>query len=223
MQAPSAFRKRQGGVTRKLPAGRKGRPTADRVVQIETAILAAALDVFLEYGFEAATMECVAERAEISKGTLYARYQDKEQLFRAVLTDRLERWSAASGASDHLLPSDLEGRLRAHARNLLRMFEWTEYRQINRLVQASVVAMPDIAEFWREFANDRFVNFLAKDMASVCGPNGERTDWKFLAELFLYTFSGWFWGRGNPSPAGAKTVEEFIDQLTQAVLVLAQE
>ena len=50
-------------------------------------ICAAALDVFAERGFAAAKLDEIARRAGVSKGTLYLYFEDKEQLFRAVVRD----------------------------------------------------------------------------------------------------------------------------------------
>lgn len=48
-------------------------------------ILWAAKDVFLEMGFERASMDEIAERAETSKRTLYAHFENKEKLYLAVV------------------------------------------------------------------------------------------------------------------------------------------
>ena len=48
-------------------------------------ILWMAKDVFLELGFERASMDMVASRAETSKRTLYAHFESKEKLFLAVI------------------------------------------------------------------------------------------------------------------------------------------
>ena len=50
-------------------------------------ICAAALEVFAEKGFAAAKLDEIAKRAGISKGTLYLYFQDKADLFRAVIRD----------------------------------------------------------------------------------------------------------------------------------------
>src|SRR5579862_5125839 len=71
----------------------KGRPTADRVCEINRAILEAATKCFLDFGYEGASMDAIAAAARISKVTLYARYQ-KESLFQAVVQDRLATWWA---------------------------------------------------------------------------------------------------------------------------------
>ena len=48
------------------------------------SILNAAEEVFFEKGFESATMDEVAERAELSKGLLYVYYGNKDDLAHAV-------------------------------------------------------------------------------------------------------------------------------------------
>lgn len=48
-------------------------------------ILYSAKDVFLEMGFERASMDLIAARAETSKRTLYAHFENKEKLYFAVI------------------------------------------------------------------------------------------------------------------------------------------
>lgn len=55
--------------------------------QRKAGILAAATEVFLEKGISAASMDQIAERAELSKGTLYLYFSSKEDLFVAVGTE----------------------------------------------------------------------------------------------------------------------------------------
>jgi AcrR family transcriptional regulator len=52
-------------------------------------ILAAALACFAERGFAATRLEEVAQRAGVTKGTLYLYFQDKEDLFKAVVRQEL--------------------------------------------------------------------------------------------------------------------------------------
>ncbi|MEU5041833.1 TetR/AcrR family transcriptional regulator [Streptomyces griseorubiginosus] len=51
----------------------------------KTLILDAAVELFLEDGFDRTSMDAVAERAGVSKTTVYAHYGDKVGLFRAVV------------------------------------------------------------------------------------------------------------------------------------------
>jgi len=53
--------------------------------ELRRHILFAAKDVFLETGYERASMDTVAMRAETSKRSLYAHFESKDRLFLAVL------------------------------------------------------------------------------------------------------------------------------------------
>ncbi len=68
------------------------------------AILDAALEVFAEKGLKNATMEDVAEKAELSKGTIYLYFKSKEHMFFAIdmrAGEILhERFSEASRSAD---------------------------------------------------------------------------------------------------------------------------
>jgi AcrR family transcriptional regulator len=54
-------------------------------------IIDAAREVFARKGFNAATLEDVAERAEFGKGTLYNYFTNKESLFQSVLEDSFQQ------------------------------------------------------------------------------------------------------------------------------------
>jgi AcrR family transcriptional regulator len=58
---------------------------ARRGDQLREHILWTAKDVFLEMGFERASMDVVAARAETSKRSLYVHFESKEKLFLAVI------------------------------------------------------------------------------------------------------------------------------------------
>lgn len=58
--------------------------------QRRQSILCSARDVFFEKGLQNTTMDEIAERAELSKGTLYLYYRSKEDLYLAVVVEGLE-------------------------------------------------------------------------------------------------------------------------------------
>jgi AcrR family transcriptional regulator len=58
---------------------------ARRGEELREHILRAAKDVFLELGFERASMDVLAARAATSKRTLYAHFESKDRLFLAVV------------------------------------------------------------------------------------------------------------------------------------------
>jgi AcrR family transcriptional regulator len=58
---------------------------ARRGDELREHILWTAKEVFLEMGFERASMDAVAARAETSKRSLYAHFESKEKLFLAIM------------------------------------------------------------------------------------------------------------------------------------------
>lgn len=54
------------------------------------AILEAAKSIFFEKGFKSATMDQIAEIAELSKGSLYLYFSSKEELYVSILVEGME-------------------------------------------------------------------------------------------------------------------------------------
>jgi AcrR family transcriptional regulator len=71
-------------------AVRYGRPPRERAGEVEERILDAAGRVFLEHGFQGASVDEIAEAASAGKPTIYARFPNKQALFTAVV-ERLVR------------------------------------------------------------------------------------------------------------------------------------
>lgn len=59
------------------------------------SIFEAAMTVFSEKGFEKATVDEIAERAGIAKGTIYYNYGSKKNLFLSLLEEGIERLETA--------------------------------------------------------------------------------------------------------------------------------
>jgi AcrR family transcriptional regulator len=113
-------------------------------------LLAAALDLFVERGYAAARLDDVAARAGVSKGTLYLYFENKEELFKAVVRENLV--SALAEAEDQIERSS------SNSRDLLRGFilSWwervgaTKLSGISKLMMAESGNFPDVARFYHE-------------------------------------------------------------------------
>src|ERR1700690_155890 len=84
MEADTVEEKRGRGVVR------YGRPPLDPAGRVGERILDAAGRVFLERGFQGASVDEIADAASAGKPTIYARFPNKQALFAAVI-DRLVR------------------------------------------------------------------------------------------------------------------------------------
>jgi AcrR family transcriptional regulator len=128
-------------------------------------VLAAAFDVFAAKGFDGATMAEIASTAEVSKRTLYERYADKADLFRALLA-----WGARAN-----LPSDppsgkfdAEEALIQHAQAVLSAIMRPESIDLMRIVSAASPRFPEIGEMFDEMtrsASLKIVRALALKLA----------------------------------------------------------
>ncbi len=88
------------------------------------SILRAAREVFFENGFHRATVDNVAERAEVSKGTVYLYFESKETILAFLLLDGLNEMTVEleqAYAAAEPVPAD--ERLRRLGRAYIRFFE----------------------------------------------------------------------------------------------------
>lgn len=124
-------------------------------------LLAAALELFVDKGYSGTRLDDVAQRAGVSKGTLYLYFENKEELFKAVVresvvarisetADQIERFA---GPSDALLE------------HVVRRW-WSEYGDrtaggISKLMMAESNNFPEIARFFLEEVIEPWHELLA--------------------------------------------------------------
>ncbi|MEU8364193.1 TetR/AcrR family transcriptional regulator [Nonomuraea sp. NPDC048882] len=114
-------------------------------------ILAAAKELFLADRYDGVTLERVAERAGVSRQTVYNRFGAKETVFREMVR---HHWAAFDGPDRRGIEWDggasAEDVLRGFARSLQRFATETDQIRFARLVVAESGRLPWIAdEFYR--------------------------------------------------------------------------
>ncbi|MFJ9153463.1 TetR/AcrR family transcriptional regulator [Streptomyces sp. NPDC102270] len=114
-------------------------------------ILAAAKELFLADRYDGVTLERVAERAGLSRQTVYNRFGSKETVFREMIR---YHWSAFANADRRLLKCDAgasaEEVLRGFAQSLQRFAADTDQIRFAQLVVTESGRLPWIAdEFYR--------------------------------------------------------------------------
>ena len=85
-------KKNEGKASRAESRRRPGRPVDRAKI---AGILAAALQLFLERGYAAPSMDLVARQAGVSKITIYAHFSSKEALFGAIIHEMAGRLTGA--------------------------------------------------------------------------------------------------------------------------------
>ena len=82
--------------------------TLSRSEQKRQDILAAAHRAFLENGYDAVSMDAIAERAHVSKRTVYSHFGSKEELFAGIMRSECEAKTSIMQANiDASLPIDV--------------------------------------------------------------------------------------------------------------------
>lgn len=171
-----------GAMTLADPPVRRGRP---RDAAKDEAILLAAGDLFMEHGYEAVSLDAVAQRAGVSKATIYARYADKDALFAAVLRQECER----AVSPDSFFPADdqpVRETLMLLATRFLDLVTGEKAMQMNRVLVAETARAPRMAELFYETAvlnlKNRFADWLrvetVKGRLNVRDPDGAA--WRYL-------------------------------------------
>lgn len=133
-------------------------------------LLASALDIFVERGYAASRLDDVAARAGVSKGTLYLYFENKEELFKAVVRENLV--SALTEAEDYV--DQYAGSSTALLREVIKGW-WdrigkTKLSGITKLMMAESGNFPDVARFYHEEvisrSNALIIRVLERGMAS---------------------------------------------------------
>jgi AcrR family transcriptional regulator len=123
-----------------------GRPSQEEALRRDERLIEIAAGMFMERGFDATTIDAVAEAANVGKATLYARYKDKGELFAAVFRRKIDRWLAPlSEAAVTPAGGRVEDVLLAIARTMVAVALAPETIAINRIMISQALRFPDLA------------------------------------------------------------------------------
>lgn len=136
----------------------------------------AALDVFASKGYEAATMDEIAEAARISKGTIYLYFPSKEDLLVASIEGRMRRnlanlWPLQDSARKPLTREIVRAEIEGALERLIDIFNDEQTRKVLRVLLAERPKSPKLRERHGALAlemHDRLAEFLRNaDRAGV--------------------------------------------------------
>ena len=128
------------------PERPRGRP---RSAIADKAIREAAVDLFAERGFEGVSVEDVAERAGVSRATIYRRYPSK--------VDLIVEAGACLATDDIAFPDtgNLRDDLRGLARSLVKAFKDSPAGRVMPVMVFERRRYPELDEGYRRFLSDR--------------------------------------------------------------------
>jgi len=131
-------------VRNKSPPVARGRPTREAALLRHRELLDRAMEMFLDRGFETTTIRDIAASIGMTRRSVYARYSDKQELFRATLENGADRIIVSAEALDAVDTSDLEGALLGFIRLRLDVMLTPLGVQMQRFVYAEASRFPDL-------------------------------------------------------------------------------
>jgi len=196
----------------------RGRPTSEDSVEIEKALLAAALGEFVRAGYGGASMRSIAKAANVARTTLQARFETKEALFKAIMTQNIAGMSAATSLTQAGAP-DLRSGLKAYANRALSYSLEGDYLEVNRLVYGAANQFPEVARAARESTRigiAQITAFIAR-CAEADGVACRHPE--IPAECFILLLRGWY-GQAflSDRPVPAAEREAWVDAMVDALV-----
>lgn len=146
---------------------RKGRPACPAKRE---AILEAAVQAFLEYGYAAASIEAIAADAGVSKVTIYKQFGDKKALFAAAIAAYCAHIREQLLFDEGMGP--LPDRLAEFARSLIAFLTRPEIRRFKDRLAAEAQRDPELGVCFLEAGPRRMQRALA-DLIERASSRGE--------------------------------------------------
>lgn len=124
------------------------KPCSNRSSAKRAAILDAAQACFLEHGFASTSMDMVAATAGVSKATIYAHFQSKDELFGAIIQRRCDDQAEGLGALSVDDSLDARTTLTVLAHKLMGMLLQPQVLGIYRVVLAEMPRNAELARIY---------------------------------------------------------------------------
>jgi AcrR family transcriptional regulator len=160
-------------------------PRTRRQQAQRAALLHTAAEVFVEKGYEGASLDALMARVGGSKRTLYKAFGSKAGLFAALITEQVTQ------ALEALTPGQLSGHdlptaLLAFGQRLMRMQMSPPVLALYRLVVAEGVRFPELARVFYDHGPGQASTRLAEVLEGACGRGELATaDCRRVADHFV--------------------------------------
>jgi AcrR family transcriptional regulator len=145
----------------------------------------------MERGFDGTSIDAVAEAAGLSKPTVYARYNDKRDLFAAVLRGWIRRRlapvsAAAEAEATETSPKSIKTTLHDLSRHTVAYTLAPEAGALQRILSAQAVQFPELAKLTNEEGWLRAVRGVASILRqSAARGHIKVDDPELAADIFL--------------------------------------
>ena len=153
------------------------------------AILEAATDVFLERGYDKATLAEIVARSGGSKSLVYEQFGGKAGLFRAMMEQRcagmMEPLAAVAGSAG--TPRDV---LTAFARSFVAALSHVEVVGLQRIATAEGIHNPEVAETYFACGHDAAYSCLVAYLTGLATEPRDSSWFRRLVVVFFAMIQG---------------------------------
>ncbi|AIM17038.1 TetR/AcrR family transcriptional regulator [Neobacillus sedimentimangrovi] len=164
-----------------------------RSIKTRQKLLEAAKEVFLEEGFQKATISQMIKKAEVGYGTAYVHFEGKEDILIVLMEDVMGKFYEIAEISFYpKSKEEAEKIIQKQAYSFLKMAE-TERRMLQIFEQAIGISSA-VSEKWKSI-REKFIQRISKDI-SYAQENGlarkelnhelVARGWFFMNEMYLW-------------------------------------
>lgn len=198
-----------------------GRPTRDEAARRDGRVMEVAASLFLDRGFDLASMDSLAELAGVSKATLYSRFGDKRLIFITVIRHEISCWLAPlSAIVEEVMAGDATVAVKATlieiGRHMTQRSLEPRVVALSRVISMQASVFPELAQLAHEEGWLRAVAAVARLLGQFAS-RGQITvpDAEIAADLLLNLILG----RSTRQAAyGMKLDAEAMEQRLQAAV-----
>jgi TetR/AcrR family transcriptional repressor of mexJK operon len=189
-----------------------------------SAITRAASEMFLAEGFDRASLDQIAQRAGVSKQTIYSHFADKQALFKAISAELTETLTIQVKKSAQT--GDLRSTLTLLGEDTLTMFLHPASLDLHRLIVSAASRFPELGRAAYEAGAERMMEDVATLLTQrsqvgdglkqpVTGPQA-----RVMAEQFIGMLRGFHQIRGllGVKPVGAAERKAYVGACVEMIL-----
>jgi AcrR family transcriptional regulator len=164
-----------------------------RSIMTRQTLLQAAKEVFIEEGFQKATISQIIKKANVGYGTAYVYFGGKDEILIVLMEDVMDQFYQI--AETPFFPTSKEEALQTiekQAYSFLMLAE--EERDMMQVFEQAIGISPVVSAKWKEI-REKFINRISKDIAysqkkglakTQLNPELVARGWFFTNEMYLW-------------------------------------
>ncbi|UQZ32219.1 TetR/AcrR family transcriptional regulator [Paenibacillus sp. PK3_47] len=179
-----------------------------RIKKSQDAIMEALISLMAEKDFEKITINEIAERADVNRGTVYAHYTDKYNLLELCVETRLDQLIESCMPVDGVM---VEGVMPSASRSsILQVFQMLEQ---NHLFYSTLLTSKGVPAFKKRL-QDMMIQSIRQQLADIHDnlPVQQEVMAQFLASAIVGVVEWWF---TQPQRCSAEEITEQLWSLLQ--------